>query len=588
MKKSILLLIAAVSAIGSFAKVGDTFTSGNINYKVVRENETAKVVVVTSPQSSEITLATVPSTVINGGTVYTVTGISHKAFEGCAALKTVSLPASLTWVGAYSFDGCTSLAQVIIPSSVTTIGRQAFADCTSLSKVTLNGSIERMGDDVFLGCTSLQSIIIPQNISNIGGGMFEQCDNLSSVTMGEGITNVGDYAFAKCSMKDIAISVGVEQIGDGAFAYNDELAGINIPNSVERIGSAVFLGCPQLTHVTLPTWLTSLGYGEEGGLVDGCDAMTEITIPAYVENVGDLAQHPASLTSVFVMGNRIPTGLSTLPQTNAKGEPITIYVKKSVFEAKYPDGEWLGHAVSCRIPVTMTNAKGNGVKYKTLCRDFDIDLSETNNTLEDGVGRLSAYLAPAADEGLGIVFMEEINYIPSRLKANEEGYRGQDEYVGIVLRGTPGATYYYQMGENDYTQGIGQWLLEDATAAANTSPWNGNLMRGANDVKLVDVTETDPQSGQTFKNYGLSNNAFHIYSKAGWLGYGKAYLSVPQSMSAANITMTFTDADGSTDSIDFQEFIDNCDDGSTYDLSGKRVGEDHKGIVIQNGKKRVK
>lgn len=588
MKKSILLLIAAVSTMGSFAKVGDTFTSGNINYKVVCENESSNEVVVTSPLSTEISTATIPSSTANGGTTYKVTGINHKAFENCANLKTVSMPSTITWIGAYSFDNCTSLAQISIPESVKSIGRQAFSGCTSLTKVTLNGNIEWMGDDVFLGCSALQSVTIPQNISNIGGGMFEQCDNLSSVTMGESITNVGDYAFAKCSMKDITIPVGVKQIGDGAFAYNDILATVSIPNSVERFGSAAFSGCQQLTHVTLPSWLTSLGYGEEGGLIDGCDEMTEITIPAYVENVGDIALHPTSLVSVFVMGDRIPVGLATLPTTNANGELITIYVKKSVFDEKYSSGEWLGHTVNYRIPITMTNAKGNGVKYKTLCRDFDIDLSYTNEDLSEGTSNLRAYLAPAADEGLGIVFMEEINYIPSRIKANEEGFQGEDEYVGIVLRGTPGATYYYQMGENDYTQGVGQWLLEDATAAVNRSPWNNNLMRGANDVKLVNVTETDPQSGQTFKNYGLSNNAFHIYSKAGWLGYGKAYLSVPQNMSAANITMTFTDADGSTDSIELQNFIDNCDEGNTYDLSGKRVGGEHKGIIIQYGKKRVK
>ncbi len=588
MKKIILILCAFVSAICVSAKVGDIFTSGNITYKVTSENDNENEVAVQSPQSTETTAATIPSTVSYGNMTYDVTGIDHEAFSGCINLKTVSLPTSLTWIGAYAFNGCTSLTAVNIPSSVTCVGRQAFAGCSNLSKVTLNADIEWMGDDVFLGCSALKSFTLPPGFTKIGDGMFERCGFLATVDMEEGITVIGDYAFAGCELSEIIVPTGTESIGDGAFAFGSDLTAVAIPNSVEHVGNAAFLGCGGLTHVTLPSWLSSIGVGDEGGLIDGCDQITEITIPAYVENVGDIALHPAALTSIFIMGDRIPSGLSSLPVTNAKGEPITIYVKKSVFEEKYADGEWLGHPVSYRIPITMINAKGNGVRYKTLCRDFDIDLSETNIGLEEGTRKLSAYIAPDADEGLGIVFMEELNYIPSRVRANEEGYQGEDEYVGIVLKGTPGITYYYMMGENDYTQGIGQWLLEDATAAANSSPWNANLMQGAQDAKKVGPTEVDNGTGMTKKNFGLSNGAFHAYSSTGWIGYNKAYLSVPQGFSQANITMMFTDTDGTTESITLEEFTSQCDEGDTYDLSGRRVNNSHNGIVIQDGKKRVR
>lgn len=581
-------MCAIASAISCFANVGDTFTTSNITFKVTCENESSKEVVVISPQSTEITSATIPASVTYGGVNYTVTGIGHEAFMDCLNLKTVTLPSSLTWIGAYSFGNCVSLASINIPSSVTTIGRQAFAGCTSLSKVTMTANIQMVGDDLFLGCTALQTITLPNGLTRIENGMFERCDALATINMAESVTTIGDYSLAGCDVKEITIPTGTELIGDGAFAYNEMLTSVTIPNSVEKIGSGAFLQATSLTHVTLPSWATSIGMGDEGGFIDGCDQMTEITIPAYVELVGDIALHPIALTSVFVMGDKIPAGLSSLPFVNGKGEPITIYVKKSVYEEKYSEGEWLGHPVSYRIPITMTNAKGNGVKYKTLCRDFDIDLSETNVDLGEGTRKLSAYIAPDADDGLGIVFMEELNYIPSRLKANEEGYQGVDEYVGIVLKGTLGVTYYYMMGENDYTQGIAQWMLDDATAAANTSPWNSNLMRGANDVKLVNVTETDSETGLTYKNYGLSNNAFHIFSKAGWLGYGKAYLSVPQTMSSANITMTFNDTDGSTDSISLEEFVNQCDEGYTYDVSGRPVNKSHKGVIIENGRKIIK
>lgn len=587
MKKSILFLCAVVSAIGSHAKVGDNFASGNINYEVVIENESVKEVAVLSPQSSEITSATIPASVTYGGVSYTVTSIGHRAFANCTNLRSISLPKTIIWIGAYSFKRCTSLATVTIPVSVISIGRQAFAECTALVKATFSSEIESMGDGLFLGCTSLKTITLPQGFTKVEDGMFERCEALSAVHFVDGITSIGDYALAASSVNNITLPAGTGRIGNGAFAFNDKLSAVTIPNSVEYIGSGAFAGCSQLAHVTLPSWLTSMGVGDDGSMFDHCGQMTEITIPAYVENVGHIASASTRLTSIFVMGDHIPEGLASLPYVNNCGEPIIIYVKKSVYENRYSEGTWFGHKVEFRIPITMTNTKGVGVKYRTLCRDFDMDLSQTNDELLPGEGRLSAYIAPAVDEGLGIVFMEELKYVPSRLKANTDD-QGEDEYVGIVLRGTPGATYYYQMGENDYSQGIGQWLLEYATAAANASPWNNNLMHGANDGRWVDPTETDPDSGQTFKNYGLSNNAFHIYSKSGWLGYSKAFLSVPLNMGAANITMTFTDDDGITDTISLEEFSKQCDDGETYDLSGRKVSMHHNGIVIKDGKKIAK
>ena len=588
MKKSIIILCAVVSALSCHAKVGDIFSIGNINYQVICENGLDNQAIVVSPKSSDISTATVGSSIANAGVTYTVTGIHHKAFENCKNLKNVTLPTSITWIGTYSFRGCANLVEIVIPAQVTSIGRMAFADCVNLSKVTMTSNLEQMGDDVFFGCTALKTVILPQGFTKMGNGMFERCTSLSAANIVEGATSISDYAYAGCALTCVAIPTGTEEIGEGTFSFNDNLTAVSIPNSMKTIGSGAFMNAASLAHVTLPSWITSLGEGEGGGLFDGCNKMTEVTIPAFVENVGDIATAPTTLTSVYVMGNHIPEGLASLPKTNSQGMPVTIYVKRSVYEEKYPNGEWNGIHVDYRIPITMVNAKGNTVKYKTLCRDFDIDFSETNVGLEDGVGKLSAYIAPDADEGLGIVFMEEINYIPSRLKSNEDGYQGEDEYVGIVMKGTPGKTYYYMMGENDYTQGTSQWLLEDATAASNASPWYGNRLRGANDTKWVQPTETDASTGNLHKNYGLNNNAFRVYSTIGWLGYNKAYLSIPHMNAQANITMMFTDADGSTDSITLEEFASQCDDGETFDLLGRRVKGHHKGIVVKDGQKRIR
>lgn len=129
--------------------------------------------------------------------------------------------------------------------------------------------------------------------------------------------------------------------------------------------------------------------------------------------------------------------------------------------------------------------------------------------------------------------------------------------------------------------------MDDAPASANATPWEGNMLKGATDAKHVDATETDAKTGQVCKNYGLNNNAFRSYSKSSWLGYGKAYLSVPQHLATANIMMAFENADGTTDSITFEEFLHDCDEGNAYDLQGRPAGNSQKGIVVKKGRKSI-
>ena len=62
--------------------------------------------------------------------------IGDYAFYLCPKLAVLSLPETLTEIGAAAFSQ-SGLTEVIIPSSVTSIGKLAFANCNDLKKVTL-------------------------------------------------------------------------------------------------------------------------------------------------------------------------------------------------------------------------------------------------------------------------------------------------------------------------------------------------------------------------------------------------------------------------------------------------------------------
>jgi hypothetical protein len=95
-------------------------------------------------------------------------------------------------------SGNTSVTSVTIPNSVTSIGAQAFYNCTSLTSITIGSGVTSIGDYAFSNCYSLTSITIPNSVTSIGISAFAGCTSLTSITIGSGVTSIGDYAFSSC------------------------------------------------------------------------------------------------------------------------------------------------------------------------------------------------------------------------------------------------------------------------------------------------------------------------------------------------------------------------------------------------------
>ena len=347
-----------------------------------------------------------------------VTSIEDFAFENCRSLTNITIPDSVTSIGEGAFGACTSLASVIIGNSVTSIGEYAFYNCDKLTSVIIGNSVTSIGEYAFSNCDSLRSITIPDSVTSIGEYAFNDCDRLiiyceaTSIPSGWGynwyylttpvvywginanvfaivdnfeyvldinsktailtryigdndtltipnsiehnkvvykVITIGECAFSIClELTSITIPDSVTSIGDFAFRSCD-ITSITIPNSVTRIGNSAFYNCNSLTSITIPNSVTRIGEYA----FHNCYSLTSITIPNSVTSIGEGAFYYCnSLTSVII-GNSV-TRIGEYAFKNCRSL-ISISIPASVTSIGTCAFEYCTSLTNIIIPNRVTN-----------------------------------------------------------------------------------------------------------------------------------------------------------------------------------------------------------------------------------------
>ncbi len=134
----------------------------------------------------------------NAGNTLTITG--YVGYGGAVAIPTNINNLVVTGIGNGGDSVFSaSLNSVTIPGSVTSIGANAFSDCTSLTSVEFGTNVTSIGQYAFFQCISLTSVTIPDSVTSIGQYAFFQCISLTNVTIPNSVTNIGSHAFQYCS-----------------------------------------------------------------------------------------------------------------------------------------------------------------------------------------------------------------------------------------------------------------------------------------------------------------------------------------------------------------------------------------------------
>ncbi len=310
---------------------------------------------------------TIPTTIAG----YKVTAISTYGFGEKTNLKSVTIPNGITSIGANAFKDCTNLNSITIPNSITSIGYGAFENtayynnrsnwingvlyignclieadkeivsgsyaiksgttviaeegfnaCYNITSVTIPNSVKYIGSGSFSNL-NITSITIPDSVINIGTGPFSGCLSLTSITVASGNKNyksVNGVLYNKNQTELIQYPVGntassfsipssVTKIADYAFEDSFDLTNITIPNSVTSIGRLAFWGtgyCDNENNWTngvlyignclieADKEIVSGSYSIKSGTTviadgafDSCESLTNIIIPTGIKQIGD-------------------------------------------------------------------------------------------------------------------------------------------------------------------------------------------------------------------------------------------------------------------------------------------------------------
>ena len=172
-----------------------------------------------------------------------ITHIEIDTIPNKSLLTSVSIPDTVTTIGAYAFSDCTGLKNIIIPGSVTRIGEYAFSDCTALTNAIIQDGVSEIMEGAFIGCRSLIHVDIPDSVTEIGSHVFEDCSSLERITLPSGIKKLREGLFAYCTnLRTFIIPDGVTEIEDWVFEDCDKLASIVVPKSVVCIRSISAFG----------------------------------------------------------------------------------------------------------------------------------------------------------------------------------------------------------------------------------------------------------------------------------------------------------------------------------------------------------
>ncbi|MBR3438852.1 MAG: leucine-rich repeat protein, partial [Clostridia bacterium] len=317
--------------------------------------------------SKKLLINGVEITEIKKADINGVTEIKPFAFCGMTGLTNVTLPETVTIIGASAFYGCTKLESINIPEGITSISSSTFSGCAALTNIEMPESVTSIGSSAFSGCWNLpDDFTVPAGVTSIGANAFYDVFNVKYEGSAQGApwgaksvngvvktyegTDGNKYklVFAptteKASSKSVLLGCSadaagtvtvprsVSYVGDRAFANCSGIETIIFNAAEPGYGKDPFVGCPaEKIYTVTEVYARDVIYGDEGTRLISCNKNRKdnYTVPEGVRIIEENAFYNCDkLGSITLPGSVVSVGAhafeGTSTYTAAKASPVTV------------------------------------------------------------------------------------------------------------------------------------------------------------------------------------------------------------------------------------------------------------------------
>ena len=321
--KASLILVAFI--FGTTMLNAQDFTYGDLEYSINYDDVTVTVTGHVDGYDATGTLD-IPTVAYYNGNPYTVTIIDSYAFYHCDGLNgTLVIPNTIMEIGDDAFDYCGFTGIVNIPASVEDIGYTPFYCCDGIDGFVVDPANEYY--DSRDNCNAI--VRTYSNKLEIG------CKNS---TIPNTIVSIEEDAFNHVrDLTSITIPSSVTSIGGWSFWFTG-LTSINIPSTVTSIGTNPFAGCADLTAITVesgnPVYDSRNGCNaiiltSSNELLAGCQ---NSVIPDEVTRIGDNAfYYISTLAGELVIPEQI-TSIGEYAYEGCSGLTGSLIIPNTVLE----------------------------------------------------------------------------------------------------------------------------------------------------------------------------------------------------------------------------------------------------------------
>ena len=519
------------------------------------------------------------------------------------------------------FSGRTDITSVTLNANITSIGREAFAGCSSLTSIEFLGTDPvEINDYSFANCTALESVCFNCGDFTANLGAFSGCTALTTLRFGanagfdrvidmfSGNTAITTFVVDAANTK-LKVADGLLQSYDGSrllMAPTARRGVLTVPEGIKEIGWYAFDDCALLDGIVMPASLTTM----EHPAFFGCDGLQFIDL--------------TKCTGLFSDGWFSDSGIH-VDRSNGFGSSITNGspfrgLDRKTMVYMLAEGNGYAHSVEDGEVNVVLGSTATALEL-TDGYDFvpptdftfpsatydrqlaaNVAITPTGETDEKGE---PVYTEGYADAGYTVClpFAAEIQgdetatwkvYAPT--KVEDMGGETTVTFTEVV-GGQMEAFKPYYLVVSQGAVGIGSTSSENSVAARQTS--GTTAIEGAS-YQLVGTT-------RTISNADLCNAGRPTYLlqrdgvwhkvpsgvEAAYVGPFRAYFQATSAEAGARrLTMMFggsADVNPGSDPSAIRQLRTVDADGTErlFDLSGRRIDANAKGIVIRNGKKQI-